>query len=616
MAGVYEEFERELADFKKKYAANPRREIVELLLLGLEREEIVSVAYREETIVHRLQSLDIPESLRDLIHSALLWAWKDEEMHAIYIRGALFKLGSPYLKAISMLRQFSGGFGGWAGAVRQHLSWSEAPVSRLLATGLTWAGAMMGQIPRQVRPHLDYQSFRDYCLFNVDAERTAALCFRRLVQLIETDQNFPPSLARDLRRTQEDEVRHEMVFKAIADSLNDKDQIKESTSVEGLERKLRQTGEFFLPRALRVTGAEENPMGSGGRVFVARGEPKQKLEIFNEVVDQSGLDQLIRARAERIGKKLTDVKVAIKANFMLGYHRKDKSSITDPELLEALALRLKSLGCGDVAVLEQRNLYDRFYKNRSVSDVASYFGITSPAYRLVDVSEDQIAHSYFRGLGQETICQTWRDADFRISFAKMKSHPVGIVYLTVGNFDGLGARCDEFLFVERQAHRDTATLMPMSDFPSHFAILDACETAGDGLLGMLACPRPKSPGRIYVACDAVALDLVAARHMRIKDPSQCGTLKAACQWFGDPTENTEVIGCNEPIADWINPLHNEWTSFLALLANPVYQYSSSRGAVFVPEMDEEAFPTIEPEGWILKARRRSLQVFLGLRHKR
>jgi hypothetical protein len=41
MGQVYEEFVRDLARWRAKYSGDPRREIIHLLLLGLEREEIV-----------------------------------------------------------------------------------------------------------------------------------------------------------------------------------------------------------------------------------------------------------------------------------------------------------------------------------------------------------------------------------------------------------------------------------------------------------------------------------------------------------------------------------------------------------------------------------------------
>jgi hypothetical protein len=71
-------------------------------------------------------------------------------------------------------------------------------------------------------------------------------------------------------------------------------------------------------------------------------------------------------RACFLGKRVCDLRIAIKPTFMLGYHRKDTSPITDPILLAELARRLRELGCADVAVVEARNIYDRFYCNRTV----------------------------------------------------------------------------------------------------------------------------------------------------------------------------------------------------------------------------------------------------------
>ena len=54
MGAIYEQFEVELAALRRREAGRPRREMVHLLLLALEREEIVSVGYREAMIARRL----------------------------------------------------------------------------------------------------------------------------------------------------------------------------------------------------------------------------------------------------------------------------------------------------------------------------------------------------------------------------------------------------------------------------------------------------------------------------------------------------------------------------------------------------------------------------------
>jgi hypothetical protein len=341
-----------------------------------------------------------------------------------------------------------------------------------------------------------------------------------------------------------------------------------------------------------------------------------KVPLFNRLLDEAGLAGRLRDRARSLGKPPGALRVAVKPTFMLGYHRKDPSPLTDPVLLGELARRLRELGCGDVAVVEGRNIYDRWYKNRSVRDVAGYFRIASPHFRLVDASEEQVPHSYSRGMAQYTVSRTWKEADFRVSFGKMRSHPVDMALLTLGNLEWLGARCDEFLFVERQAQRQTALMMLIDDFPPHFALLDAFEDVPDGLLGMMGCPRPRSPRRLYAGADALAVDLTAARHLGVKDVDAAPSLRAARHWFGDLAGRVEVVGVDEPIRDWRGPHHNELSALLSFLAYPVYQFGSGRGALFVPGMDGRAFPPRGPEGVALRLGRRGLRTFMGLGHRR
>jgi uncharacterized protein (DUF362 family) len=290
--------------------------------------------------------------------------------------------------------------------------------------------------------------------------------------------------------------------------------------------------------------------------------------------------------------------------------------VTDPELLEALAQYLKELGCRDIVAVEARNIYDQFFQHRSVDEVAEYLGYRSPHYRVVDGTDDQIQYSYSRGLAQYSVSSTWKDADYRISFGKMRSHPIELAYLTVGNVEWMGGRCDEFIFVERQAQRETAIMMLLDAFPPHFAILDAYQSAADGLVGVMACPRPKRPLRIYAGPDALAVDMVAARHMGLQDPRQSSLLRVACHWFGKPAQEIPVIGTDEPLMDWRDPYHNEISTLLSLMAAPVYVMGSGRGSMFLPEMDVNAFPLIRSENLTQRVGRRCIRRLLAIHHSR
>jgi uncharacterized protein (DUF362 family) len=588
--------------------------MLRLLLLALEREEIVSVSYREDVILRRLRTMPISAEIADLIRHALIWTWKDEEMHAIYIRGAIFKYGASRQRALAFSKQIAGATGGWASSIRQHIGWKEDPLSRLLATAVVWFGFVAQRVPRDVLTHLNHKSFREYCQYNVEAEKTAWLCFQRMIELAKDLPGITPAEIDDFCRMQEDENQHSKVFEVLGAAFDESDRLIPGETADTLAKRLSSVGEVFLPRALRRSERAENPLGSGGRVWIAHGKTSgEKLDVFNRLLEDSGLKERLEKRADKIGKPVSDMRIAIKPTFMLGYSHKDLSVITDPELIAELARYVRGLECNDVSVIEVPNLYDRFYRNRSVKDVAAYFHLESPYFRVVDSSQEQVPQAYNRGLGQYSVGKTWKEADFRISFSKMRSHAIEVVFLTVANLEGLGPRMDEFLFVERQANREMANMMLIDEFPPHFAIIDAYDSAADGLLGMMGCPAPKSPGRFYAGGDAISVDIVAARHIGLPAPKASVHLKTACHWFGDPTEVLEAVGPDQPIAGWKGPHRNVWVTLLSLLAYPVYEYASGRGALFVPEMDCEAFPPISRESWWLKTRRRGLQRLLGLR---
>jgi uncharacterized protein (DUF362 family) len=613
---IYERVEREMKEWRRRDAGRPRRELVRLLLLGLEREEIVVVGYREAMIARRLETMPIGPQLRALFQHALTWAWKDEEMHAIYLRGAIFRLGSRSLKVRAHLRQLGGAIGGWSASVRQHVRWRRAPVACSLAALMAGAGSLTGQVPREVRRHLRYGRFRDFCLFNVDAELTARLCYDRMLELAPGLSELPESVVQDLGRVRDDEDRHARIFTILAESLDEADRLAPGLTPEDVARRVGAVGADFLPRQRRPSSMP-HPLGSGGRVWVVAGQsPGEKRACFGRLLADAGLADRLRERERALGRPTGSLRVAIKPAFMLGYDRKDRSILTDAELLVKLAEQMHSLHCEDVAVVEAPTIYDRFYSGRSVEEVARYFGFESPSYRLVDASTEQVPHAYRRGLAQGTVSRTWKEADFRISFGKLRSHPVELAYLSVANVEWLGARCDEYLFPERQAQRETAIMMLLDAFPPDFALLDAYDSAADGLVGVMGCPRPKAPRRLYAASDALALDMVAARHVGVRDPRDSSILRAACHWFGDPAARIEVIGVDEPLADWRGPYSNDFRALLSILALPVYVWGSGRGRLFVPEMDETSFPPLEPEGKLLRFGRRAMRRLLGLRHPR
>jgi Domain of unknown function (DUF362) len=614
VGAIYQEFEKRLAEGRDRWAGRPREEMVALFLLALEREEIVAIGYRESAITQRLAAMPIPPPVRELLRHALIWIWKDEEMHAIYIRGAILRLGGPLLRWKAYVRQLAGGVGGWSSSVLMHARWREAPLSRALARTLTTIGTAFGTVPAEVRSSLEYGPFRQFCAFNVDAEKTAWLCWHRIRTLAEQDTTLPRTLIADFGRIEIDEQRHGALFELFASAFDEQDRLVAGHDEHTLVEAIQHIGEEFLPRALRRRASLDNPLGSGKRVNVEIGaQSSEKPAAFQRLLESSELVDALDARAARLGKSRAEMTIAIKPTFMLGYHLRDRSNVSDPAVLEQLARFLVERGCSVVLVLEAPNIYDEFYANRDVHAVATYFGFSSPWYRLIDASADQADHRYSRGMAQYGVSRAWKDADFRISLGRMRSHPMEIVYLTVGNVEWLGARCDQFLFCERQAQRETAIMMLLDDCPPHFAILEAWDHLPDGLVGVMGCPRPKSPLRFYAGADGLAVDIVAARHMGLRNPRESSILRAAHHWFGAGELAPPVVGIDAAIDDWKSPYHNELSTLLSLVSYPVYVLGSGRGALFVPEMDEEAFPSKVAPSLPLRIARRAIRATIGLR---
>lgn len=607
MTTIVEEFEGELATLRGRYAAHPERELVHLLLLALEREEVVAVGYREALLARRLAAMPITDEVRELVGQALAWTWQDEEMHAVYLRGALLRRRRPGVTFRARLHRLAGMIGGWTASVRQHLTWTRAPLTRLVAAVLTTAGELLGKVPTAVRRHLRHGSFGDFCRFNVEAERTAARCFERMRELAQVVPGMPAGLLGDLTAVIADEERHCRLFAVLAEVFTADDRLADSVTLADLAGRIAAIDISFVPRRWRSV-TDPGGLGSAAPVAVVLGsEPAALLDQALAAID---LPALLVARAAATGRAVGSLTVAIKPSFMFAYHRADPSPMTDPRLVLGLAQRLLAAGCAQVRVIESPSVYGDFFAGRTVAEVAAYVGYGSTP--VVDASAEQVLHRHRRGLGQHGIAATWAAADLRVSFGKLRSHPVDTAMLTLSNLEWLGAPGGDLLFAERQAQRDTATMMQVVDFPPHLALLDATVAVPDGVTGMLGCRRPLAPGRLYAGRDALAVDTVAARHLGVADPRDALFLRTACRWLGVGQLAPQVLGCDLPLAGWRGPRHSGTAALLSLLAFPLYVFASGRGALFVPVMDPQAFPPRRPVGAGLRVGRWAVRRLLGL----
>ncbi len=578
-----------------------QEQIVRLWLIGMEREQLVAVAYAEDRIADRLARMPIDDDVRAVILHALRWVWRDEEMHATYVRGVLKGRG-PWRQALqTSIARVQGAVAGWVSAVQHHHTWREAPLARTVAELLEIAGSWAGHVPPEARKTLQWRSFRQYCAFNIDAERTAELSWRRMVELAAAPGvHVPPEDVAAFRRMADDEARHTALFRILYDAFDDQDGL-----LDGWDAQTLASAFAAIDPVLCATSSPG--VGFGGIVRVVQGTQVSDRSPSFQVL----LDQQLAPFADRLRPGAT---VAIKTVFMRGVDREDPSPIVTPALLHQLIDACIARGA-DVRVLEASNLYGRLLAARSVIEVADYFGITPTAdrpFERIDVLNDQRPHAYRRGTAQQSISASWADADLRIVFGKLASHPVDQAIGALDALQGLGGPTEAFLYADRRADRSSSIMMVLDAAPPDLALVDAWTDVPDGVAGVLGCPWPATPLRFYAGADPLAVDRVLFRHLGV-DLYRTHPVKIGIDWFGDPLQTVEIQGIDRPIEDFRGVHHTPGASLLGLFAFTAFERASRRGARFVPQTDERAFPFRRPKTPLERGMNEAIRRLLDLR---
>jgi uncharacterized protein (DUF362 family) len=600
-AALLDDVRELLARWQVELADDPDVERDRLWLLALEREQVVAVAYREDFMSARLDDLPVDDAWRALIRQTLVWIWKDEELHAEYLRGLLLHRGG-FLASVGVYgRQAQGALSGWATATEHHRRARSAPVRTSAARALVTAGSLSGQVPAILRRELRYQTFRRYCELNVALEATAELAYRRLLEL-----SSDPDEHATFDRIHADEARHAAAFRVLAATLTDDDRPAPGTTTQGLHDALEAISPWFIPAASRPGHpGRRRRFGSGAAVAVRSGtSDDDRLPALEACLDAAGLAPLA-AGARR---------AAVRVSFMLGYDRRDGSNINDPVLVDALARYLRRHGVEDVAVLEAPTVYGNLFAHRGVAEVARYFGFSSDAYRVVDISQDLRPFVFERGFVQRTISGTWLDADLRIVMPKMRTDPTEFGHLCLSTLEGSTGAIDATFYAKRQVDFRSATMMLLDVAPPDFGIVDVWAPVADGPFGVMGCHRPAAVRHLYAGADALAVDEVVIEDLGIDDPRRAPIVRRAHHWFGLDRYHVAVDGTRPPLGAELRGAHaSRVLRGLGTLSYPIYVYLSRDGDLFVPQMDTAAFPPAPQAGRPTRLVRWAAQRAFGLR---
>jgi uncharacterized protein (DUF362 family) len=297
------------------------------------------------------------------------------------------------------------------------------------------------------------------------------------------------------------------------------------------------------------------PENSTQTATVASIRHENKLTALDAVLETTGFLDLVTAAWQASGKPKAAFAVVIKPNFMFAYNKSDPTTFTDPELVTHLAEVLKTRGGFDnLTLVEAQSTYGEYFTNRRVLEMAAYLGYAvdgSAGYKLVDLTEDQYEmQNLGPHLGHHPVPLTWKNADFRISFAKNKTHAYAYYTLTLKNIYGALALPDKFS--EYHARKDRTiyytTIEYLQAFPVHYGLIDAHKSA-DGPFGVFADPEPNITETIIGGANLVAVDWVGASKMGL-DPKISQYMELAVKAFGKPA--ITLVGDRNPYRPWLN----------------------------------------------------------------
>jgi uncharacterized protein (DUF362 family) len=265
-------------------------------------------------------------------------------------------------------------------------------------------------------------------------------------------------------------------------------------------------------------------------VHLATGE--NKFEAFHRVLDQSGFVAHLLDHWQASDRAKEDFLIAVKPNIMCASRCEEDSPIyTDPALVEDLIGIMKGEGFKRFVVVETENVYNYSYTGRRVSEVAALCGYSGDGYEIVDLAEDSVAFDYGGTLGRQRAGRPWLEADYRISFAKNKTHWQCFYTACLKNVYGCLPEWDKMLHYHgRNIEFYQATVLIADRIPVHFGLLDAW-TSGDGLSGHVRDARPNQTRTFFASDNIFALDWVAGEKMQI-DPARNAVIREALQRWG------------------------------------------------------------------------------------
>ena len=301
--------------------------------------------------------------------------------------------------------------------------------------------------------------------------------------------------------------------------------------------------------------------GLGQAILQGKEVQQRKFALLEKVIDEAGFWSTLDEVFKESGKAQSEFRIVIKPNFMFMHAKQDLTTYTDPELVMHLVDLIRHKGFTQVRLVEAQSTYGNYYENREVRNVAANVGYDLNRYDVVDLTKEKEPFDYGPPLGLHVVGPTWQKADFRVSFAKNKTHVFCNYTLTLKNVYGTLPEQNKLIEYHTKREYDWPTIQTLNCFKVHFGIIDAILSA-DGQFGVIACNNPRTTDTIIAGKNLIAVDWVGAKKMGLDpDAPDVGRfLQLAIEASGRPKK-----------IDWVGDQssYSPWTNVSELIVKPL-----------------------------------------------
>ncbi len=299
-----------------------------------------------------------------------------------------------------------------------------------------------------------------------------------------------------------------------------------------------------------------------------------KYSLLEQVLGQARFFQILEDHWKKSGKEKRDFRIVIKPNLTMMLRRSDVGTYTDPFLVIHFLRLLLTRGYENLAVVESQNLYGNWFENRAVLQVAARAGYleetrlpelgrarqseihvqgagVNAGIPLVDMTLETVLCELGDPVGKIPVGRTWVEADFRVSFAKMKTHFYSDYSLAIKNIYGCLPLQDKVRAYHCRRVVGLWTAHLIKKFPIHFSIADGY-SAADGWLGVKMKAIARKPHTIMAGEDILAVDRLGASLMGVNAEK---TIMFENLARLIPERPFQVIGKAEPAKPWRKSPH-------------------------------------------------------------